>query len=68
MESDLCRRIQGLRQGVAGYNPFIVIIVTAWENSNGTVKRVIASEQTVSVWPVRAPVGVPFFMSFRCIR
>ena len=43
MESDLCRRIQSLRQGVAGYNPFIVIVVTAWENSNGTVKRVIDS-------------------------
>lgn len=43
VESDLCRRIQSLRQGVAGYNPFIVIIVTAWENSNGTVKRVIDS-------------------------
>ncbi len=27
---ELCGAIQQLRQGSAGYNPFIVIIVTAW--------------------------------------
>src|SRR5580698_8159334 len=32
-DGDLCRMIQDLRQGAAGFNPFIVIIVTAWEKS-----------------------------------
>jgi hypothetical protein len=35
--------IQSLRQGATGYNPFIVIIVTAWENSGGLVQKVIDS-------------------------
>jgi DNA-binding response OmpR family regulator len=42
-DSDLCPAIQSLRQGVAGHNPFIVIIVTAWENSSALVKRVLNS-------------------------
>jgi len=42
-EAELCAMIQTLRQGSNGYNPFIVIIVTAWENSNALVGRVINS-------------------------
>ena len=40
---ELCNAIQTLRQGGAGYNPFIVIIVTAWENSSALVTRVLNS-------------------------
>ena len=42
-ETELCAMIQALRQGATGYNPFIVIIVTAWENNNALVGRVINS-------------------------
>jgi DNA-binding response OmpR family regulator len=42
-ENELCAMIQTLRQGSAGFNPFIVIIVTAWENHNALVSRVINS-------------------------
>jgi DNA-binding response OmpR family regulator len=42
-DGDLCRMIQDLRQGAAGFNPFIVIIVTAWEKSAGLVTRVVNS-------------------------
>ncbi len=42
-DSDLCRMIQQLRQGGAGFNPFIVIIVTAWEKSAALVTRVVNS-------------------------
>lgn len=42
-EEELCHSIQSLRQGLASYNPFIVIIVTAWENRNSLVSRVINS-------------------------
>ena len=35
--------IQQLRQGAAGYNPFIVIIVTAWEKSIALITRVVNS-------------------------
>lgn len=42
-EDELCHLIQNVRQGTAGYNPFIVIIVTAWENSNSLVGRVLNS-------------------------
>jgi len=41
--SDLCAMIQNLRQGSAGYNPFIVVIVTAWEQNQGLVSRVLNS-------------------------
>lgn len=41
--SELCDLIQSLRQGVNGYNPFIVIIVTAWEKTNALVSRVLNS-------------------------
>ena len=40
---DLCNTIQQLRQGAAGHNPFIVIIVTAWEKNNQMINRVISS-------------------------
>ncbi|HTP76638.1 MAG TPA: hypothetical protein VMJ73_06620 [Rhizomicrobium sp.] len=42
-DSELCTMIQELRQGAAGYNPFIVIIVTAWEKSTALVTRVVNS-------------------------
>ncbi|HUJ02466.1 MAG TPA: hypothetical protein VLW75_02435, partial [Rhizomicrobium sp.] len=43
VESELCGMIQSLRQGVSGYNPFVVIIVTAWENHDSLVRRVVNS-------------------------
>ena len=42
-DAELCQTIQMLRQGTSGYNPFIVIIVTAWEKTNGLVTRVLNS-------------------------
>jgi DNA-binding response OmpR family regulator len=39
---ELCNAIQQLRQG-AGYNPFIVIIVTAWEKSSALITKVVNS-------------------------
>jgi DNA-binding response OmpR family regulator len=40
---ELCAAVQGLRQGANSYNPFIVIIVTAWEQSQNLVSRVLNS-------------------------
>jgi DNA-binding response OmpR family regulator len=40
---ELCATIQQLRQGGAGHNPFIVIIVTAWEKTSGLIQRVVSS-------------------------
>jgi len=40
--SQLCDLIQNLRQG-AGENPFLVVIVTAWDNSNALVSRILNS-------------------------
>src|ERR1700759_250437 len=40
---ELCGAIQQLRQGAAGYNPFIVIIVTAWEKSSALITKVVNS-------------------------
>jgi DNA-binding response OmpR family regulator len=40
---DLCATIQQLRQGSAGHNPFVVIIVTAWEKSTTMINRVVSS-------------------------
>src|ERR1700743_2578456 len=40
---DLCAVIQQLRQGSAGFNPFIVIIVTAWEKSTALINKVVSS-------------------------
>lgn len=42
-DSQLCAMIQDLRQGGSGYNPFLVIIVTAWEKTSTLVKRVLDS-------------------------
>ena len=40
---ELCGAIQQLRQGSASANPFIVIIVTAWEKSTGLINQVVNS-------------------------
>ncbi|HVV26776.1 MAG TPA: hypothetical protein VHC40_02300 [Rhizomicrobium sp.] len=40
---ELCETIQRLRQGAAGDNPFIVIIVTAWDKSTALINKVISS-------------------------
>jgi DNA-binding response OmpR family regulator len=40
---ELCDAIQQIRQGGRGDNPFIVIIVTAWEKSTGLINRVVNS-------------------------
>jgi DNA-binding response OmpR family regulator len=40
---ELCATIQQLRQGGAGYNPFIVIIVTAWEKNATLIGKVVSS-------------------------
>jgi DNA-binding response OmpR family regulator len=42
-ESDPCRTIQGLRQDVAAFNPFTLIIVTAWNGDGGFVRKVVDS-------------------------
>ena len=40
---ELCQAIQQMRQGGAGHNPFIVIIVTAWEKSSALINKVVSS-------------------------
>ncbi|HEY0265480.1 MAG TPA: hypothetical protein VGC16_01930 [Rhizomicrobium sp.] len=40
---ELCAIIQQMRQGGAGYNPFIVIIVTAWEKNTALINKVVSS-------------------------
>jgi DNA-binding response OmpR family regulator len=40
---ELCETIQQMRQGGAGHNPFIVIIVTAWEKNPALINRVVSS-------------------------
>jgi DNA-binding response OmpR family regulator len=40
---ELCGMIQDLRLGQTGYNPFIVIIVTSWEQNGALVTRVLNS-------------------------
>src|SRR6516225_114522 len=40
---ELCNVIQQMRQGSAVHNPFIVIIVTAWEKSAGLITKVVNS-------------------------
>jgi len=43
-ETQLCDLIQTLRQGTGGHaNPFLVIIVTAWEKNEALVHRVLNS-------------------------
>jgi DNA-binding response OmpR family regulator len=43
VEEKLCESIQVVRQGLVAYNPFLVMIVTAWENQNSLVQRVLNS-------------------------
>jgi DNA-binding response OmpR family regulator len=40
---ELCATIQHMRQGGTGYNPFIVIIVTAWEKNTTLINKVLSS-------------------------
>jgi DNA-binding NarL/FixJ family response regulator len=40
---ELCAAIQQMRQGGAGHNPFIVIIVTAWEKNIALINKVLSS-------------------------
>jgi len=40
---ELCAAIQQMRQGGAGHNPFIVIIVTAWEKTTALINKVVSS-------------------------
>jgi len=40
---ELCATIQQMRQGGASYNPFMVIIVTAWEKSTTLINKVVSS-------------------------
>src|SRR5439155_23594721 len=40
---ELCGIIQQMRQGSAGYNPFVVIIVTAWEKNTALINQVVSS-------------------------
>lgn len=40
---ELCATIQQLRQGGAGYNPFIVIIVTVWEKNASMIGKIVSS-------------------------
>jgi CheY-like chemotaxis protein len=40
---ELCATIQQMRQGGAGYNPFVVIIVTAWEKNTALINKVVSS-------------------------
>ena len=42
-EDRLCQTIQSLRHGLNAYNPFIVIVVTAWENHHSLVNQVLDS-------------------------
>ncbi|HWA90338.1 MAG TPA: hypothetical protein VG889_09905 [Rhizomicrobium sp.] len=42
-DSELCAMIQSLRQGGEGYNPFIVVIATAWEKNAELIARVVNS-------------------------
>jgi len=40
---ELCATVQQLRQGGAGYNPFIVIIVTVWEKNASMIAKIVSS-------------------------
>lgn len=42
-DAELCTMIQNLRQGGEGFNPFIVIIATAWEKNAALIARVVNS-------------------------
>jgi CheY-like chemotaxis protein len=40
---ELCAAIQQMRQGGTGHNPFIVLIVTAWEKTTALINKVVSS-------------------------
>jgi CheY-like chemotaxis protein len=40
---EVCGAIQDIRQGTSTSNPFLVVMVTAWENTDGLVGRVLNS-------------------------
>src|ERR1700733_894744 len=40
---ELCAIIQQMRQSGASYNPFIVIIVTAWEKTSALINKMVSS-------------------------
>jgi DNA-binding response OmpR family regulator len=40
-DTEVCEAIRSLRFGNAGFNPFIVVIVTAWDSVEGLVQRVL---------------------------
>src|SRR6218665_183147 len=40
---ELCAAIQQVRQGQTGDNPFIAIIVTAWEKTAALISKVVSS-------------------------
>jgi DNA-binding response OmpR family regulator len=42
-DQEVCELIQALRQGNGSYNPFIVIVATAWEKSAALIGRVVNS-------------------------
>ncbi len=42
-DGPLCALIQKLRRGGEGFNPFVVIIVTAWTNDQALIKRIVNS-------------------------
>ncbi len=40
---ELCATIQQMRQGGSGHNPFVVIMVTAWEKNTSLISKVVSS-------------------------
>jgi DNA-binding response OmpR family regulator len=40
---ELCEIIQQMRQGASTHNPFVVIIVTAWEKNTALISKVVSS-------------------------
>ncbi|MBV8976099.1 MAG: hypothetical protein JO261_09945 [Alphaproteobacteria bacterium] len=43
VDNELCDLIQSLRQGGETYNPFVVVIATAWDKSAALISRVVNS-------------------------
>ena len=43
VDAELCGLIQSMRQGAPGFNPFVIIIATAWEKNAALVQRVVNS-------------------------
>ena len=42
-ESELCKLVQSLRQGVTGTNPFAVVVLTTWRREGSLINQVINS-------------------------